>query len=129
MIWRAQEAPGGLMMNVGLAGVQLEGQHDLQLYLWSTMNPRIVTTGAYLRLSCSLLHDSNTRRSKCIQQCQLSIHSCAQTPAVPNFAAACPCDVYQSNLLASCSQELLWHQGPFLGRTSRMHLLRTLQGC
>lgn len=34
------------MMNVGLAGVQLEGQHDLQLYLWSTMNPRIVTTGA-----------------------------------------------------------------------------------
>ena len=48
MIWRAQEAPGGLMMNVGLAGVQLEGQHDLQLYLWSTMNPRIVTTGACL---------------------------------------------------------------------------------
>lgn len=44
------------MMNVGLAGVQLEGQHDLQLYLWSTMNPRIVTTGR----QCAYHLDNNS---------------------------------------------------------------------
>lgn len=44
-IWRTREEAKNLMMKVGLQGIQLDGQNDLQLYLWSTMNPRIVTTG------------------------------------------------------------------------------------
>lgn len=44
-IWRAREEANKLMLNAGLQGIQLDGQQDLQLYLWSTLNPRIVTTG------------------------------------------------------------------------------------
>ena len=49
-IWRSQSHPRGLMMNLGLRSMVVESAPSLPLSVWSSFNPRVVTTGASWRL-------------------------------------------------------------------------------